>query len=137
MSPQPLESVQVSVQQIWRDEMFEPGKQVVIEQDTLKQAIQKLFTDKMINLNEQFPLALFNQKLILRVCVTRVETLKVDQVNATYGQFTADTAFKSETPKPLNKGAAPIKIQRNENEVKEIFNEDVSFQSLGIGGLDD
>ena len=97
----------------------------------------KLFTDKFINLNEQFPLALFNKKLILRVGVTRLETLKVDTTAATYGQFTEDTAFKSDAPKPLNKGAAPIKIQKNENEVKEIFNEDVSFQSLGIGGLDD
>ena len=69
----------------------------------------KLFTDKYINLNEQFPLALFNKKLILRVGVTRLETLKVD-TTITYGQFTEDTAFKSDAPKPLNKGVAPIKI---------------------------
>ena len=62
--------------------------------------------------------------------MNRIEALKTD-VSQTWGSVDDHTLFRC---KVSQKSSALIKVVSNE--AKQIFKEDISFQALGIGGLD-
>ena len=69
-------------------------------------------------------------KLIVKVKVSRIEPLK-SGVTQTWGTVDEQTIIKC---KVSQNSSSLIKFATNE--VKQIFKEDISFQSMGIGGLD-
>jgi len=68
--------------------------------------------------------------LIIKLVVTRIEALKTS-VSQTWGSVDEHTIFRC---KVGSKSSSLIKV--SSTEAKQIFKEDISFQSLGIGGLD-
>ena len=69
-------------------------------------------------------------QMVLKVQVDRFES--IDAVsNQNHGQVTEDTSFKF---KIGVKSKSEIKVASNE--IKQMFKSDISFEKLGIGGLD-
>ena len=88
----------------------EVGKAVVIEQDEILKAVAAAFDGKFINYGEQFPLALKEGKLIVKVKVNRLEPLK-SQVSQTWGTVDEQTIVKC---KVGQNSAALLKFATNE-----------------------
>ncbi len=129
----PLSTVEVLIESIFLDNSVprEPGKPLPLEQGEISQGIVALFKGKFLNRGECFPLQLCEGKLVIKVVVNFIESLKMGNPQ-TFGIVDENTIFRF---KVGQKSQASIKV--NSNEAKQIFKADISFNELGIGGLDE
>ena len=129
----PLSTVECGLDVIFLDNQVprEAGKPVSLEQGDIAQAIVSLFTGKYVNRGELFPLALLDGKLVCKISITNFEALK-HATPQSYGLVDENTIFRF---KVNQKSQGSVKV--NSNEAKQLFKEDISFQELGIGGLDE
>ena len=90
-----------------------------------------VFAEKYLNRGELFPLALRDGQIVLKVQVNVIEAL-AHASTQNFGIVDSNTIFRF---KVGQKSQNSIKV--NSNEAKQLFKENMSFQELGIGGLDE
>jgi len=129
----PLATVESSVEVIFIDNKMprEPGKPIALEQSEIGEAIVGAFSEKFVNRGEIFPLSLRSGQVVVKVQVNVVDALAHASTQS-YGIVDENTIFRF---KVGQKSQSNVKI--NSNEAKQLFKENMSFQELGIGGLDE
>jgi len=84
-----------------------------------------------MNEREIFPLPALGGKCILKVTVDKIEGIDATLVDQVFGKVTDDTTFKFKIHSKHTKA-----IKCASSEIKQMFKTDISFEKLGIGGLD-
>ena len=109
----------------------EIGKATQLNVEEIMTEIRNLFANKQINQREVFAIYVMEKLLVLKITIDRIEAIDA-QNYSTFGQVTEDSQFKF---KIGVKSKTEIRVASSE--IKQMFKADISFEKLGIGGLDD
>jgi hypothetical protein len=89
----PLKTVEIEIDILYAADKLERNARGVfeIQESDLFEGINTLFSGRMLNKGEVFPLQLYEEQLVLQCTVLKIENINVDLRNLRYGVITEET----------------------------------------------
>ena len=89
----PLKTVEIEIDVLYANEKLERNTRGVfeIQESDLFDGINTLFSGRLLNKGEVFPLQLYEEQLVLQCTVLKIENINVDFRHLRYGVITDET----------------------------------------------